>query len=248
MDKNRKIIITLIIVITVLVILLAGVVIYFTVIEEKKSNKQPSTNINNNNYLPTNESENTNSILDDTKEIEIQSFNATFEIYEGTEMTSGQIQNLFSTIQTNNTTRTDGHIVNIDTTGITLETQLDATKKYNVELFKDSEGYVNIIKITEFTDTEPIESGENQNTTSSIEQVIFNSKFTPYVGQITGTKLAELVQAILDNNNTNAEHQIAYTSNNLQEISQFLDTDNYIVTLKYDSAGYINIINIDKVM
>lgn len=248
MDKNRKTIITLIIVVTVLVILLAGVIIYFTIIDEKNANKQQVVDINNDYNENDSQNENTNNVIDDAKEIAIKSFNALYELYKGTEMTASQIKTLLSTIQTNNATNTDGHIVELDNTGITVETQVDTTKKYNVELFYDTEGYVNRIKITEFTGTEPIENGGEQNATSDIEKLIFNSKFTPYIGEITGTKLAELVQAILDNNSTNTEHQIMYTSNNLQEISEFLETDKYIITLKYDDAGYINIINIDKVM
>lgn len=248
MDKNRKTIITLIIVVTVLVILLAGVIIYFTIAEEKNANKQPVVNINNGDDENDNQNEDTNNVLDDAKKLAITTFNAAFEIYKGTEMTASQIKSLLSAIQANNAINTDGHIVELDNTGITQNTQLDSTKKYNVELFYDTEGYVNIIKITEFTATKPIENGGEQNATSDIEKLIFNSKFTPYIGEITGTKLAELVQAILDNNSTNVEHQIMYTSNNLQEISEFLETDKYIITLKYDDAGYINIINIDKVM
>lgn len=248
MDKNRKLIITLIIVISVLVILLAGVIIYFTIINEKNANNNQIVNINNDDDEINNQNEDTNNIADTFKSIAVESFNAMFEIYKGTEMPASQIGNLLTAIQTNNETNTDEHIIELDNTGITLENQIDTTKKYNVELFYDTEGYVNKIKITEITAIEPTEGGGEQNSVSDMEKLIFNSKFTSYIGEINGIEIEQLMQEIFDNNSTNTEHQITYTSNNLQEISEFLETDRYIITVQYDDAGYISNINIDMKM
>lgn len=89
-------------------------------------------------------------------------------------------------------------------------------------------------------------TNETENTVSDMEKLTFNTQFTSYLGRITGTKLNNLLQTIQASNSANAEHQISLTSNNLDNLNGILPTDFYIITLVYDTQGYINCININK--
>lgn len=253
MDRSRNIIITLIIVVTILVIALAGVIIYFTLFQKNNNNNNNIVvDYGNNLNTNTNELENTigNNIVEDSENLAIEAFNSTFKMYEGTNLNSLTIKNLFSSINTNNTTRTDEHIVAIDNQGITNVSNIDDTKTYDVVLSYDNEGYVNSIKITETTTANPTVTptvGEqgNDNTQNDFEKLLFNSKFTNYQGEINGVVLGELFNVLLDSNSKNPNHQIGYTSNNLTQVTEFRQQDLYVITLQYDSNGFVNNINID---
>lgn len=97
------------------------------------------------------------------------------------------------------------------------------------------------------TPISPIEGSDDENTTvSDMEKIIFNSQFTSYLGKISVMQLQNLMTAVQTSNSTNTQHQIALTSNNMQDLNGLKDTDYFIITLTYDTEGYINRINIDK--
>lgn len=97
------------------------------------------------------------------------------------------------------------------------------------------------------TPISPIEGSDDENTTvSDMEKIIFNSQFTSYLGKISVMQLQNLMTAVQTSNSTNTQHQITLTSNNMQDLNGLKDTDYFIITLTYDTEGYINRINIDK--
>ena len=43
-------------------------------------------------------------------------------------------------------------------------------------------------------------------------------------------------------------HPITINSNTITDLSEIMPTETYMITPAYDSAGYINTLNIDKIM
>lgn len=68
---------------------------------------------------------------------------------------------------------------------------------------------------------------------------VFNEQFISYEGEQTASQIRQLLNIINSSNESNIEHQVEV--NELQEISS---TTTYIVTLSYDSEGYVNKVNI----
>ena len=242
MDNSRKIIITLIILVVVLVIALTGAIIYI-ILQGNNNTNVPTTNNNINNIDDTNTY--TNDIQDDdmtdaAEELARETFNSQFTSYEGNNLNSAQIRSLFSVIEASNLSNTE-HQVTIDNTGITSEEELTDTGSYTVELIYGDDDYVDEIKITETNTTTP----ENED---DMEKLLFNTKFTSYAGEITGEQFSNLLQVIQQSNNDTPDHQVVLTSNNLQQqdLNSINPTDTYVVTLTYDTEGYVQGINVDR--
>jgi len=254
MDRNRNLIIILIVIILILIIALAGAMVYIFMNQDSNNNNNEIIVDNTANGGNTNE-------IDDIEEqannMAIETFNSMFTIYEDLDLTAAQIKSLISKIESSNETNTD-HIVTLSDEGITDIEQVDSTKKYNVELSYDADGYVNEISIIEITgdvQEEPEEPTQNPeepeaptqgSTTTDMDKLIFNTAFMSYVGNINGDRLNSLLQVIQDSNTKYPEHQITISSNNLSDLNGIASTNIYTITLSYDDDGYISNINIDQ--
>jgi len=242
MRRNNSLVVILIIIILILVIALTGAIIYIYMDKDNEtSNNLASNNINQSELESSNEV-GTGDVIDDIKQMEIDSFNAIYESYEGTERSASQIKALLSQIEINNTTTDNERKIILNNTGVTNSQEVDNEKKYNVELSYDDEGYINEIKITDSAENTTGGNG----TTGDMEKLIFNTTFTPYLGDITGTELNALLQKIQESNGNNPDHVIVLSSNNLQNLNGIVATDTYTITLSYGADGYVSNINIDK--
>lgn len=252
MDKSKRIIAVLLIIITILVIALVGAIVYIVMEKDNNSNNQAMVNTSgydeDDMYNEINNEIDEDDMVDKVENMARQTFNAKFTVYEGSEMTALQIKSLLSAIEANNAVESsktnieEQHLVTLDGTGITKKEQIDNTKKYNVELSYDDDEYVNSIKITEYTGT----TGNNGQQPGDMEKVIFNTQFTSYLGDITGSELKVLIQKVTASNIANPEHQVTGSSNNMPNLNEIVETDIYTITLSYDTNGYVNNINIDK--
>ncbi len=242
-NGNKRITIS-IMVIAVLIIALASTIILIIKINKSKDNPILNTNKNaeeNITEFDNNNVSGSNNSLDD---IAKTTFNSMFDPYKDTNLSSTQVKSLLSLIASNNSTRTDGLIIDLTPEWITSEEQIEDEKIYTAEFFYDSNGYINEIKITEYNGTQ--ENNNETDITNDLDKLIFNTKFTPYLGEITAQQLAELVQTIQTTLNTDQRHNINLTSNNLKNLDGITTADVFIVTLTYDTNGYVNQINVDK--
>ena len=196
----------------------------------------------NNTTTANNTIDNTTNTIDNNavanaNQTAISTFNEMFSSYVGNAKTGTQVLTLLSIIDNNNVTNTE-HKVNLINSGITSSTPIDADKKYNVELFYDTEGYVNNIEIKEYTGTSE----------EDIEKARFNNEYISFYGngEITGENVKKLIDKILENNASNPEHQIAVKTDTLQGIADIVDTETYLIRLSYDENNWVNTVVLDK--
>ena len=257
--KNRKLIVLLIIVVAILIIALAGAIVYVLLqrnqgidnqIATNTANKTIKNSVNNTIDNTANESNSatnsTNStVVDNANQTAISTFNDMFTSYEGDLKTETQITTLLSIIDNNNTTNLD-HKVELISTGITSSTEVNKDKKYKVELFYDTDGYVNKISITESIET--ISPIQTQTSEDDIEKAEFNNKFISFYGngEITGENVKKLIDEILASNASNTNHQIQVKTDTLQGISDIVDTETYSISLSYDENNWVNTVILDK--
>lgn len=254
--NNRKLVVILMIIVAILIIALVGAIIYIVAKENKNSNNTVVVNNNKTENTTRNEADTNNNIddpdIDDeqTKAMAIKAFNAQFETYKKEDNSSNQIKALISLIETNNATREDDHKVDISTDGITKIDQLLSDKKYKVEFLTDVEGYINEVIITENGANTGTSQTPNQTPsgTSDLQAAIFNAKFNNYIGNITGSKINELLRIATESVTNDPSHPITINSNTITDLSEIMPTETYMITPAYDSAGYINSLNIDKIM
>lgn len=257
--NNRKMVVILMVIVAVLIVALVGAIIYIVFQQQKTANNITTVNTSNqlnNNVNNTNEDiNNTNNTTDEpniddeqTKELAIRTFNSQFTPYEGEKVSSSQVKALISLIGTNNSTRTDGHTVNISSNGITKVDDVLSTKVYKVEVLFDVEGYINEVEITENGDSQNATEQPSTNQPGDISTLVFNSKFNYYIGDIAGSKINDLLKIAQDSVSNYPEHPLTISSNNLSDLNEIVPTETYRVTPYYDSAGYINKLNIDKIM
>ena len=146
-NGNKRITIS-ITVIAVLIIALASTIILIIKINKSKDNPILNTNKNaeeNITEFDNNNVSGSNNSLDD---IAKTTFNSMFDPYKDTNLSSTQVKSLLSLIASNNSTRTDGLIIDLTPEWITSEEQIEDEKIYTAEFFYDSNGYINEIKIT----------------------------------------------------------------------------------------------------
>ncbi len=258
--NNRKMVVILMIIVAVLIVALVGAIIYIVLQQQKIANNSTTVNTSNkldNNINNTNNEDldNTNNTTDEldgvdeqTKDIVIRTFNAQFTAYEGEKVSSRQIKALISIIETNNSTRTDEHTVNISSNGITKADDVLSTKVYKVEVLFDVEGYINEVEITENGDAQDTTEQPSTNQPGDISTLVFNSKFNYYIGDITGSKINDLLKIAQDSVTNYPEHPLTISSNTLTDLNEIVPTETYRVTPSYDTAGYINTLNIDKII
>ena len=144
----------------------------------------------------------------------------------------------------------DDHKINLSTDGITKVDQLLSDKKYKVEFLTDVEGYINEVIITENGANTGTSQTPNQTPsgTSDLHAAIFNAKFNNYIGNITGSKINDLLRIATESVTNDPSHPITINSNTITDLSEIMPTETYMITPAYDSAGYINTLNIDKIM
>lgn len=254
MNRSRNTIIILVIIIILLTIALAGALAYIF-INQNNDNTEKGTNNNTSNIQNTiDEDEDIES--EENEEVAVQAFNELFINYEGTEIPSATVKALISQIEISNTS--SEHLIEINSAGIKTIAQVEDTKKYNVEFSYDDEGYINGVKIVDSSlatedendnpeNEEPITPGiGNENTTTDMDKLIFNSAFTSYLGNITGERLNMMLQTIVDYSTKYPERVITLSSNNLPDLNGIVTTDIYTITLTYGDDGYVSNINIDK--
>lgn len=254
--NNRKMVVVLMIIVAVLIVALVGAIIYIVLQQKKDANNVATINTSNQlNNNVNNANEDLNNIIDtpdiddeQTKELAIKTFNGQFTPFEGENVPSSQVKALISLIETNNSTRTDGHTVNISSNGITKADDVLSTKVYKVEVLFDVEGYINEVEITENGDSQNATEQPTTNQPGDISTLVFNSKFNYYIGDITGSKINDLLKIAQDSVSNYPEHPITISSNNLSDLNEIVPTETYRVTPSYDSAGYINKLNIDKIV
>ncbi len=243
MNNNKNtIIIILIVIVAILIIALAGAIVYIVINQDNNStNNRTIVNAYNQN-ISNNDNDNISEQTE--KELAVQVFNAKFTQYEMEDASARKVRNLFDAIDENNSTDSE-HIVELNEEGITDVDDLNSSTTYNVEISSyDDDGYINEIIITESSD----ESGNDDegNSNQILESMEFNSKFTSYLGSISGEQLKELLKIIQTNNTTNTEHIVNLTSNNMQDLKGIIATNMYLITATYDVDNYINNINIDQ--
>lgn len=123
-----------------------------------------------------------------------------------------------------------------------------ATDKTYIAVFSyDDDGFINEIKVTE-GDLNNLANNNQQEEVDEKAKLEFNTKFTKYLGEITGKQLIELLQVAQETVKNDPTHEITVSSNNLQNLDGIAETDIYIITLSHDTTGYVNGINIDKKM
>lgn len=245
MRRNKNLVTILLISNIIFLIALILAIVY--IILNVNNAKIDENIINNNenevgNNIERNDNDEEN-VENEAKKLEIETYNANFISYEGNELSSGQIKALLSQIEISNTDAE--RKVELSENGITKMEQVEEDKKYKVEFSYDTDGYISEIKITD-TSITPTENDNNQNATTDLDKIIFNTKFTSYAGTITGEKLNSLLTTIQSSNATNAEHQITLSSNNLSDLNGIGTTDEYIIELTFGEDGYVSNINIDK--
>ena len=87
---------------------------------------------------------------------------------------------------------------------------------------------------------------DNPNTGTDMEKLAFNNKFMSYLGELTGTKLNELLDVVVESNKQNPNHKVSASSSTLQGLSEITETDMYVITFEYDDNGYVSVVNIEK--
>lgn len=246
MDKSRNLIIVLIIIILILIVALVGSMIYIFNNKEKETNKidnEVENNISNvENTNNANETDNENAYV---FEMEKNSFNARFKMYEGQNLSKTQVNEIISNIEANNSAENMKHKIKLNNSEIVSSEQGNDEISYNIKISYDDEGFVNEITIIEASENEV--SGENAGSAAGdMEKLMFNTNFNSYVGDITGQRLNALLKTIEESNTMHPEHKITISSNNLQSLDQIVETEVYKVTPSYDDNGYISNINMDK--
>lgn len=122
----------------------------------------------------------------------------------------------------------------------------------NVE---NNNNVVNNTDVNNTTNTEaPNNTSEPQDNTiqptqppeEDMTKLLFNSDIIAYLGEITGEQVQQLINTIIESNNKNANHQITISSNSIGGPNEIVSTEKYVVTLSYDTEGYICLVNIDK--
>lgn len=86
------------------------------------------------------------------------------------------------------------------------------------------------------------ENGENEGTedvTDEMAMKTFNEQFEAYKGEQSAANVGQLVNIINESNMIQLKHQIKLTG-----ITELIASNKYIVTLSYDSEGYVNEVNI----
>lgn len=239
MNRSRNTIVILVTIMLVLIIGLVGAMVY---IYMSPNNEVDNDTVVGSNIDNTPEDNNQGNVIDESDTLAVETFNANFESFEGIDIVSAQIKSLISKVEINNTS--SEHIITLNEEGITTIDQVKDDKKYDVEFSYDDEGYINEIKITA-TDSTTVEQNNNAST-GDIEKLIFNTKFTPYLGDITGSRLIELLKETASISAQYPEHQVTLTSNNLENLNGIVETEIYTITLSYDVNGYVSNINIDK--
>ena len=246
MGNSKRIVIILIVVVAILIIALTGAILYILV-NKNTENLDNKTIVNTDKPAETNTEEDTNKIKESINNMEVETFNSIFKSFEEKNLSSSQVKALFSTIESNNTTRTDEHKVKLDTTGITDIEQIATDKTYIAVFYYDDDGFINEIKVTE-GDLNNLANNNQQEEVDEKAKLEFNTKFTQYLGEITGKQLIELLQVAQETVKNDPTHEITVSSNNLQNLDGIAETDIYIITLSHDTTGYVNGINIDKKM
>lgn len=246
MGNSKRIVIILIVVVAILIIALTGAILYILV-NKNTENLNNKTIVNTDKPAETNTEEDTNKIKESINNMELETFNSIFKSFEEKNLSSSQVKALFSTIESNNTTRTDEHKVKLDTTGITDIEQIATDKTYIAVFSYDDDGFINEIKVTE-GDLNNLANNNQQEEVDEKAKLEFNTKFTQYLGEITGKQLIELLQVAQETVKNDPTHEITVSSNNLQNLDGIAETDIYIITLSHDTTGYVNGINIDKKM
>ncbi len=184
-------------------------------------------------------------------EWEKNEFNREMESYMGTKYGS-DISRLFDSVVTKMKKNSKYKITIIyndtttsDTTEITaLKQKFADTKKYEVSMDYDSEGYVNKITITDIDDSDDF---------NELSSAIFNIKIETYSGTEYGSSVTSLLDEIIKINKKYPNHIITVTysdttTTNTDEITtlkkEFKTMSQYEVSMDYDSNGYINKITI----
>ena len=242
---SKKLVIIMIVIVLVLIIGLGTVIVLVAKKNKEEKNNRDAvlTRINSDSNEEvkiseldeTSENETETEIEKETKNLEVATFNMQFESYANNDISAQDIKNLVQLIEKNNSTN-EAHTVRVDTT----VSSVTVSKKYNVETIKNEEGYIDTIKITESQST------EQQNTNESdIDKARFNSKYIAFDegGEISGSKIRELINEVISNNSQNATHIIDVQTSTISEVN---DEEKYSILLKYDENGWINQIFIEK--
>lgn len=87
---------------------------------------------------------------------------------------------------------------------------------------------------------------DNPNTETDMEKLAFNNKFMSYLGELTGTKLNELLDVVVESNKQNPNHKVSASSSTLQGLNEITEADMYVITFEYDDNGYVSVVNIEK--
>lgn len=179
-----------------------------------------------------------------------ESFNNTFEFRMGTEYGSS-VSNLLDDVITNNKTNDNylievvfGDITTTDTNEIkNMKQRLDSSKKYEVSLDYNDDGYVNKVTI------------ETSIIVDSFDISSFNNSLEIYSGTEKGISISWLLDNIITSNKKNSDHiiKVIYGSTNTTDESeirnikkQLDDWTEYEVIFNYDDFGFINQVTIEK--
>ena len=243
--RSRTIIITLIIAVSILAVALVGAIVYIVILNNEKTTENSNVQtIEDNNTLDENLYDINDlignymgDVINSSITPAVASYNAVFEVYEGTNKTAKQVNELFAVMQSNNSQGT--RKVAVDSTGVMKE-EIDDTKTYNVELQYDDEGYVVAVKIEEYID-------ENEaTTTDDFDKIVFNTTFTKYNGEFTGTEVNKLISEIFENNETNSAHNVEINSASVFGPQDIVETESYNVKVSFNADGWVSSVNIEK--
>lgn len=246
--RNKTIIIVLIVIVSILIVTLGAAIVYVVMQrnqDEKNTTKVMNSIANDASNQISNESENNENTLPSyLNDVEQQTFNTMFESYEGDNVSASTVRGLFAVIESSNQTNTE-HIINLANTGITDLSQIDTNKKYKVQLFKDTQGFVNNIEITENNENS---ISQVPSTETDLEKAIFNTKFISYYGngEINGADIMKMINDVVASNEANPTHLVDVQTNTLTNPSDIIDTEKYSIAIEYDANGWVNIIKVEK--
>ena len=240
--KPRKWLLVVLIIIAIIIIVILGGK-FVSDREDKKNNGLfdiIDNQINNDDF---------NSDFSDAKDkITKEFFNQSINMYIGTSYGS-QVSSLLDVIITNNKTNSKLLItvkyedaVTTNPTEIkNMKTNFSTSKKYEVSVEYNENGYINEILIEKYKDPADAEH--------------FNWKYESSAGTKYGLQVNNLLDSIITNNKTNEDQVISvkYGSINTTDTNEirnlkksFSDWTEYEVILDYDKDGYVNLVTIES--
>ena len=195
-----------------------------------------------------------NKIEDGSSQNDASKFNGELSIFNGTQM--GMIANkcLDSVITRNNTNEKKITVKykDVETQDVNeiknIKTSIDDFTEYEIFYEYDEQGYINKVTIEEVEKAKETETVSKQDVTS------FNFKFTYLNGTKKGMAVKSYLDQLITSNKTNDRKiTVKYNETETQDPEEiknlkpnFVDLNDYEVSVDYDENGFINKVTIEN--